>query len=74
MLRTMHSVSIELLKSENNSHSSKAKATLMLILSKQNAWFQILHFESCFSKGPAAVGRAMGPSLKLEVDLRNKKS
>ena len=49
-----------------------AKATLMMILSRQNAWLQILFFEIIFfkEKGPAAEGKAMGPSLKLEVDLR----
>ena len=50
------------------------KATLLVILWRQNAWFQILPFEVRFfkRKGPAAEGKAMGPSLRLEVDLRRK--
>ena len=41
----MHSVSVELLKMKNVTALFLAKATLLLILWRQNAWFQILLFE-----------------------------
>ena len=68
----MHSVSVELLKMKKGNALSFAKATLLVILWRQNAWFQILLFEVRFFKldRPAAEGKAVGPSLKLEVGFR----
>ena len=43
-LETMHSVSVELLKMKKVNALLLAKATLLVILWRQNAWFQILHF------------------------------
>ena len=66
-------MSIELLKHEKPPRSSKAKATLMVIMWVPNAWFQIMHFEVCFLlnwRGPAPEAEAMGPVLL--VDLRGK--
>ena len=70
----MHSVLVELLKMKNRASLFFAKATLLVMLSRQNAWFQILPLKLGFLKrtGPAAEGKAVGPSLKLEVDLRRK--
>ena len=70
----MHSVLVELLKAKSAPPLFFAKATLLVILSRQNARLQILLFEVRFLKrrGPAAEGKAVGLSLKLEVDLRRK--
>ena len=72
----MNSVSIELRKMKKGNALFLAKTTLFVILCRQDAWFQILFVEVRFfkRKGPAAEGKAMGPSLKLEVDLRRKNS
>ena len=63
----MHSVSVELLKMKKGNALSFGKATLLVILWRKNAWFQILLFEVRFfkEKGPAAEGKAMGPFLKF---------
>ena len=41
----MHSVSVELLEMKNGAALVLAKATLLVILWRHNAWFQILLFE-----------------------------
>ena len=70
----MRSVSIELRKMKKGNALSFAKATLLVILWRQIAWFRILHFTASSFKrnGSAAEGKALGPSLRLEVDLRRK--
>jgi hypothetical protein len=52
----MHSVSVELLKMKNGASLFFAKATLLVILCRQNAWLQILRFEACCFKRKRAGG------------------
>ena len=76
----MHFALVELRKMKKLTPLVFAKATLLVILSRQNARLQILFFEVRFFKGervgggPAAEGKAVGPSLKLEVGFRRNKS
>ena len=52
----MHSVLVELLKIKNGGPLFFAKVTLLVILSRQNAWFQILLYEVRFFKEDRAGG------------------
>ena len=63
----MYSVSVELRKMKKGTALFFGNATLLVILGRQNALFQILLFKVRFfkGKGPAAEGKAMGPSLKF---------
>ena len=70
----MHSVSVELLNMELGPSLFFAKAALMVILLRQMLGFKYCFLKLVFlnGKGPAAEGKAVGLSLKLEVDLRRK--
>ena len=52
----MYSVQVELLKMKNGAALFLAKATLLVILWRQNAWFQRLLFEVRFFKLEGASG------------------